>query len=486
MSSRLRHDVHLTVDPSAAPAPGRPVERTPRSVLLVGDVSGAAGESAALSGMLRPILVDRDTVDDALRRVAPAVDLPSGGALEFTSLDDFHPDALLGRVPHLGAILDGGTPDVAPARGDGTGTEGGAAADESTRADGADADPADVLGRILDRASGPAPTSPGGGAGRRPMESIRDFAAEAGRRGAVPDEDPARAAREQDARSRAADALRAFLRRPDVRGLERRWRSVDLVARALDTGPDLHLYVVDLSRAALEAEIHSGGGLEASAFGALLAEGAPDGHPWSTVVLLDGTFGPGDDDQTVLVWATALCAAAGATLLVDGDPALAGIPSLDAFSDPSRWRAVPESWSVIRSQPEARALCVSLPGFLLRYPYGARGEEIDTIPFEEIEGTPTPGEDGLWAGGAVATAIVVTREADRDDPSRPADTRVGGLPLFAWDDGVHSGLLCGAAAMTDAVARRLGEAGVVPVAWARDDDAVRLLLPRSAAGSSLL
>jgi type VI secretion system protein ImpC len=202
-------------------------------------------------------------------------------------------------------------------------------------------------------------------------------------------------------------------------------------------------------------------------------------------VLLDGSFGPGEDDQTVLAWATALCANIGATLLVDGHPALAGIPSLDALADPGSWDGVPGAWSAFRMQPEAGALCVSLPGFLLRYPYGAQGEEIDAIPFEEIEGAPGP-DDGVWAGGSVATAIVVAREADRAPPDRPADTSITGLPLFPWSDGVDSGLLCGEAAMTDGAARRLVEAGLVPVAWARGEDSVRVLMPRSAAGSALV
>lgn len=481
MSARQRYDVHLDVNPSAAPSRGRPVERVPRSVLLVGDFSGSVSEAAALSGPLRPVLVDRDTVDEAMRSVGPSVELSTGGALSFTSLDDVHPDALLGRVPHLGAILDGRSSGHAA----GADTEEGGAGAERAGIEGREGAASGLLDQILDRASGPAPTAAEADVPSRPLDSVRAFAAEAARKDAVPDENPADVAREQDGRSRAADALRRFLRRPDVRGLERRWRSVDLVARHLDTGPDLHLYLVDLSRAALAAEIDSGGGLEASAFGALLRGGAPDGHPWTTVVLLDGTFGPGEEDQTVLAWATGLCAAFGATLLVDGDPALAGIPSLDALTDPSSWGDVPEAWSAFRRQPEAGALCVSLPGFLLRYPYGAEGEEIETMPFEEIEGMPAPG-DVPWAAGSVATAIVITREADRQDPSHPPDTRLAGLPLFPWSDGVHSGLLCGQAAMTDQAVRRLVESGVVPVAWARGDDAVRVLLPRSAAGASLL
>jgi type VI secretion system protein ImpC len=423
------------------------------------------------------MLVDRDNLDDVIRALGPSVDLPTGGALGFAELDDFHPDALLDRVPHLGAILDGrdpGLPEVSPEP----------AAEPPAPAPPGGGGGVDLLGQILDRDAGLATGAPPP-VSDRPLDSVRAFAAEAARHDTVPTPDADDVARALDARTRAANALRDFLRRPDFRALERRWRSVDWMTRNLDTGPGLHLYLVDVSRASLEAEVHSSGGLEASAFGALLREGAPDGHPWSTAVMLDGPFGPGDEDQLLLAWMTALSAAFGATLVVDGDPTLAGIPSLDALTDSSAWGPVPGSWAAFRAQPEAAALLVALPGFLLRYPYGAEGESLDGLRFEEIVGTPGR-QDGLWGGGSVAAAIVITREEAREDPSRPADTRLTGLPLFPWKDGVGSGMLCGQAAMTDGAARRLGEAGLIPVAWARGDDAVRLLAPRNVAGRSLL
>ena len=108
------------------------------------------------------------------------------------------------------------------------------------------------------------------------------------------------------------------------------------------------------------------------------------------------------------------------------------------------------------------------------------------IPIAVSLGLAATIREWFSAGGSVATAVVITREADREDPSRPADTRVTGLPLFPWRDGVRTGLLCGQAAMTDGAARRLGEAGLVPVAWARGDDAVRVLVPRSATGTPLV
>ena len=66
------------------------------------------------------------------------------------------------------------------------------------------------------------------------------------------------------------------------------------------------------------------------------------------------------------------------------------------------------------------------------------------------------------------------------------DTSITGLPLHSWRDGVDSGTVCGAAAMTDEAAKRLMASGITPAAWMRASDSVRLLLPRTVTGGALL
>ena len=81
---------------------------------------------------------------------------------------------------------------------------------------------------------------------------------------------------------------------------------------------------------------------------------------------------------------------------------------------------------------------------------------------------------------------VLAREGGREGGAGAPDTLLADLPLHAWRDGVASGTVCGPVPMTDGAARRLLDAGLIPVAWTRGRDAVRLLSTRSAGGSSLL
>ncbi len=104
-----RAEVHL--DAGVAPRPDSPGAPLPDQLLpiaLVGDFSGRTHRGPVVVGPpleeRRPVRVDRDTLDQGLAHFAPEVPLALGGtaadaAVRFSALDDFHPDALLARLP---------------------------------------------------------------------------------------------------------------------------------------------------------------------------------------------------------------------------------------------------------------------------------------------------------------------------------------------------------------------------------------------------
>ena len=478
VSPRHSFDVHLDVDSSTSHAEAKEVRRGPISLLLLGDFSGRGAGSPMLSGSVGAHKIDRDVVDDLMAAFAPMARLADGSELRFSSLDELHPDELMGRVARVGAILDGRERAVdVPVPPSGS--------DALPATDAAPASDAGLLDQILGGSGDDSPASAARPDAGAPIGSIRAFAAEAARFDSVAEPSAQAKAESASREARAADALREVLREPSFRALERRWRGVDFLVRQLDTGPDLHVYLADLSREAIRAELDDEGGLEASALRGLLSGGAgPEKNPWSFVVMMDGTFGVGVDDQLLLAWITGLCAAYGATALVDGEPALAGIPTLDDFDDRMSWRAPDVGWEAFRAQPEAGSLGVCLPGFLLRDPYGPGSNPVDGAPLAEVRGRPSR-DDYVWGGAAVACAIVVAREAVGDGGGLP-DTAITGLPLHTWRAGVDSGTVCGAAAMTDEAAKRLLASGITPAAWMRASDSVRLLLPRTVTGTPLV
>src|SRR2546425_1795568 len=86
----------------------RPSEETPFRVLLIGDWSGRANRGLSASSeelkAWRPLLVDRDNLDQIMARLGVKLHLPltSDGSqsltIAFNQLDDFHPDRLFNRL----------------------------------------------------------------------------------------------------------------------------------------------------------------------------------------------------------------------------------------------------------------------------------------------------------------------------------------------------------------------------------------------------
>src|SRR6478736_3517450 len=87
-----RSSVHLDADPGERRA-SEPVDPdSPFRILILGDFSGRAnrGIQASLGGR-RPVLVDRDNIDDIVSEMHTELRLP-GIDLAFSEVDDFHPD----------------------------------------------------------------------------------------------------------------------------------------------------------------------------------------------------------------------------------------------------------------------------------------------------------------------------------------------------------------------------------------------------------
>src|SRR5262249_26300978 len=95
-------------------------------IAIVGDFSGRSGGTAPRAPSApRAWRIDRDDLDTVLARIAPTLEIALDPgepplSVSFASLDDFHPDRLLARVPlfqRLSALRDEAraTPPARPA-----------------------------------------------------------------------------------------------------------------------------------------------------------------------------------------------------------------------------------------------------------------------------------------------------------------------------------------------------------------------------------
>jgi type VI secretion system protein ImpC len=293
---------------------------------------------------------------------------------------------------------------------------------------------------------------------------------------------------QRDTRARLDDliaaGLRAILHDPGVRALEALWRSVDFLARRTETGEMLHLYLLDVSRPELAADLMPERDVRQTEMYQLLASGAPGGTPWALIVACE-TIDAATADIALSARLARLAAAVGAPWILGAGPRLALGPSGTAAAPPPDGSSTADAWTALRHGPEAAHVAMAFPGFLLRLPYGAEDEPCELVPFEEVDATSRP-DHFLWGHASVACALVLTRSA-APHPYPPARTPsphldIPGLPLhLVRGEGETTLLPCVEVELTEQVALRVLERGTMPLVWMRDTDVIRVLRLQSIA-----
>jgi type VI secretion system protein ImpC len=222
----------------------------------------------------------------------------------------------------------------------------------------------------------------------------------------------------------------------------------------------LHLF--DVTRDELLADIVNAGGktAESGLYHALVdrPRTMPGGQSWwsALVVLLD--FGASDADVGLLA-ALGLCASHA------GGPVLAGAQG-SIVSDEAQLAG----WNRLRRSEVAPWIALAAPRVLLRAPYGARSDPVETFPFEEFE-APPPQDNLLWGSAGLAMALLIGRAfAARGWEMEPGDEReIEDLPVYTFvRDGEPVLQPCTEHLLTERQVDGLLNAGIVPIAARRD------------------
>jgi len=218
-----------------------------------------------------------------------------------------------------------------------------------------------------------------------------------------------------------ADTLRGVLHRPDFQNLEALWRGVDFLLRRLDTGPALQVHLFDIGVEALAADLSGAGDPADSAlYRLLVAQPSEEPDGGYRYIAACYRFDATPAHAELLGSAARIVAHAGARVIAAIAP--------DAFTDRREPppAAVQQAFAALRAMPDASALALMAPRFLLRRPYGKKSEPIASFAFEEF--TPASGLRGmLWGHPALLAVSVLARPG--------ATLAVGDLPFHYFSDG---------------------------------------------------
>ena len=492
-------DVTLT---AGVPRPsGRPDPELPFRMLIMGDFSGRESrQNSAEQRVLatrRPIRVDRDNIQNMLGTLDVALHSPLLGdkappiTLKFAELDDFHPDRLVHQIEPLQKLSELRRRLANPA----TFPE---AADEirawTQSREQTDARPVSTESPLHQANVGDSPTNslldhileqaPTSARDLRPTE-WQSFLQSIVSPYAIPKEHPL--AQEFTAQVDAAmsQIMRTVLHHPTFQAFERTWRGLSFVVDRLETDTQLQLYLLDLPKSELAADLLNHDDLQSTELYRLLVQETvrtPGAHPWAVVGGVY-TFDRTTEDVAMLERIASLCKEASAPFLTAASPAIVRCPSFGTTPDPDDWKisTTQESeqnrWDRFRHLPEAAYMGMALPRFLLRLPYGQETEPISAFTFEEMVGVPNH-EHYCW-GNPLFACLVLLGQAFSESgwEMRPGSIQdIEGLPSHVYqnDAGESATKPCAEAWFTEQTAESVLDTGLIPLISYKDQDRIRL------------
>jgi type VI secretion system ImpC/EvpB family protein/type VI secretion system ImpB/VipA family protein len=391
-------------------------------VAILGDFSGRANTGNLSIGdelaKRKPHRVDVDNLDDVLARFAIKLALPianDGGIVNVSlnSMDDFHPDELYDRLQVFEKLSS-----LRSRLQNSSSFEGAAKVVKS------------LLGQsAIDKQQSRKRKSSSTTVPNRKFEDfesiinetrspneeapIVDLLKQVVGSFVIDDPDPQQDQFIATVDEAVSDTMRRVLHHPDFQAMESLWRSVELMVRRLETGNQLHLVLYDVTAEELAADLSASDNLEESGLFRMLVEQPSLDAQQGPLSLILGSyvFEQTPPHADLLGRMSQIANAAHA-------PFIASI-SNDCLKKKSIEEVHPlvkESWDALKSHPNSAYLMLTVPNFMLRWPYGKKSDPIDPFEFEEFTdrgGVSTM----LWANGCFLAGLLLCKTCQEQGKS---------------------------------------------------------------------
>ena len=466
-------------------------------IAVFGDFTGRAAKGKIETGdalAKRPaVLLDVDTIEDVIEGFATTLNLPLGanGAgieVKLNELDDLHPDELFENVEIFQALsglkqrLNMGSMSEKAVQELQSWSETYGHKVKLPKRSGANAIPADRRLSDFQALIG------GSVRQQRTVSAVDDLMARVVgphvRAAPSPDTEAMQVAVD-DALS---TAMRLVLHHPDYQAVESQWRSLDLLARSIETDENLEIVLFDVSAEEIAADLAAGDDLTRCGLFGLLDQasasvaGVGAGTGGFSALFGLYTFEETPPHAELLGRVAKIAAHHGAPFFTAISPTF-----LDqALSE--RHPLVAGAWDRLRALPEADYLGIASPRFMLRRPYGAKSDPISAFRFEEF--TNAEGLSGmLWANPVVLVAILLaqTYSIDGTDMALGSVMSLGDIPFHLVNDryGDQVALPCTERNLTTAKMELAERRGFMPVLSMKGRDEIRLASFSSMGGKTI-
>nr|WP_299045277.1 type VI secretion system contractile sheath large subunit [uncultured Tateyamaria sp.] len=462
-------------------------------IAFFGDFTGRAARGLMETGDAmadrKPIELDVDTVEDVIEGFATTLCLPigkDGGGIDVKlgGLDDLHPDELYDNVEifdalaglrqqlNVGSMADRAIENLKAWSGT-YGTPVQIPKQSASNSVPANLKLSDFRALIGDTRGVQTPASP-----------IDDMIARIVGPHIVKAPDAGVDAMKAAVDAALSSAMRLVLHHPDFQAVEAQWRSLDLLARRIETDSTLQIVLYDVSAEELAADLAAQEDLAKSGLFRLLTDVLDPEEGAGGFSALFGlyTFEETPPHAELLARIGLVAAHVDAPFFAAMSPGY-----LDTAAE-DRHPLVAKTWDTLRALPEAAYIGLASPRFLLRQPYGAKSDPIAPFAFEEF--TPQEGlRSLLWANPVVLVAVLLaaTRKKDGKAMDLGSLMSLGDLPFHYVSDryGDQVALPSTERNLTSDPAQLTLARGYMPVVWMKGRNEVRLGSFRSLGGDEI-
>ncbi len=462
----------------------------PFHILILGDWS--ANSTKKDLSQRRPIVIDRDNFDEVLRglQATLALDLTGDGNLinlEFTELDDFHPDNIFRQVSLFSDLRDvrrrlliadefNDASRQVKAWFNLSDNAETAVENEETGTISSD----NLLDQILSSPSETFSDKP-----RKVDNSeLGVFLSKIVSPYLVKIDETEQSKLIAAVDQATSELMRTILHHPNFQDLESAWRGLYFLVRQTETDTDLKIFIFDVSQNEIADNLKSINSLADSfLFRWLISETDETlgGDPFS-LVCGNYSFGVNVDDIAALLRIAKITDAAAAPFVSHIRPEMFGTKSFGEIDDLSDLKFLENSaegklWLAFRTASESNSVGLSPMRFLSRLPYGAKTDSTETFSFEEFTDEISH-ENYLWTNPSFACALLLAQSYRQFGWEEMSDRQmhdIENLPFHLYrENGESKTKPCAEIILTENFADQLLQQGLMPLLSYRNSDRVRL------------
>lgn len=476
-------------------------EDPPFHILFLGDYSGRESRSDVGAPKRRPVFIDRDNFDEVISRLGVGLKLDLNGEetdfinLEFNELEDFHPDRIFRSLPLFSELRDlrkrllepDSFEQAAKEVRSWFSPENENDTEKSTTEIAQNKEPAseqnstdNLLDQILTQGE------LGSSKPQRQTSQTSELSAFVSKLVEpflVQTDEKEQAKLLEIVDETTSQLMRSILHHPQFQALESAWRGLYLVVRRAETGVDLKLFILDISKGEIADKLKSVNNLTDSMIYDVFVKdtiGTPGGEPWA-VFCGNFNFGVNVDDVATLIRLSQLSKVANSPFISHVRPDMFGISSFAANPDYRDWKIAEDSnefklWNTLRSSPESKYLGLAVPRFLTRLPYGEKSDPTENFSFEEMGSQPKH-EHFLWTNPSFFCALLLVQSyrVHGWDMGSGLFQDIEGLPIFLYEEDDETKTKpCAEVVLTETACNKILEEGLMPLLSFRNTDRVHL------------